>query len=227
MTPDERQLITGLFDRLRQTGLPEKDRDAEQLIVNQLRQQPDAAYMLVQTALVQEMALEQVQQRVQDLEDQVRQLQQQGRPQSSGGFLGGLFGGGAARPAPQASVPATGRQSSGFGQGGMPARQGSPWGGQQQPMAGQQPAAGGGFMRTAMATAAGVAGGMLVANAISGMMGGGSAQAATGSGAGASGQNNGDTGYGSQSEDMDAGAADPGNWDGGGGGWGDGGGGDE
>lgn len=220
MTPDERQLITGLFDRLRQTGLPEKDRDADQLIKDALRQMPDAGYMLVQSVIVQEMALEQTQRRVEDLEEQVRQLEQSRPQQSSGGFLGGLFGGGApARPA--SSVPAVGRQSPGFGQGQRPGMAGaSPWGQQGQPPMGAQPAAGGGFMKTAMATAAGVAGGMLVANAISGMMGGsGSAHAATGTGGSASGQDNADAGYASQSEDMSD--NDPGSYDAGGGGdWG-------
>ena len=48
-----------------------------------------------------------------------------------------------------------------------------------QPMQQAAPAAGGGFMRSAMATAAGVAGGMLAANAISGMLGGNHAHAGT------------------------------------------------
>lgn len=219
MTPDERQLISGLFDRLRQTGLPEKDRDADQLIRDYLRQNPDAGYMLVQSVIVQEMALEQTQQRVEALEEQVRQLDRSRPQQSSGGFLGGLFGGGQSRPV-ASSVPPAGRQSTSFGQGaGAPMRP-SPWGQQAGPA---QAPAGGGFMRSAMATAAGVAGGMLVANAISGMMGGGSAHAATG-GAGnssAAGQNSGDTGYAGQVDGMSEDQMDPGNFDGGGGGdWG-------
>ena len=189
MTPDERQMISGLFDRMRQQGAIEKDRDAEALIRDTIRQMPDAPYMMVQSVLVQEMALQQTQTRVQQLEDQVRDLQAQSRPApqstGAGSFLGGLFGGGS-KPA---SVPSSGhQQSSGFG--GAAPRAGSPWGQspgaqpmQQQPMQ-QQPmqqmpmqaqGGGGGFMRSAMTTAAGVAGGMLAANAISNMMGGHSA----------------------------------------------------
>ena len=198
MTPDERQMISGLFDRMRQQGPVEKDRDAEALIRDALRQNSDAPYMLVQTALVQEMVMQQSQERIQELEDEVRHLQSQAaRPQqSSGSFLGGLFGGGS-RPAAPASVPSAGRQSAGFAAApragspggrapgaGAPMQQGGQQGGQyggqpmQQgmPMQQQQPA-GGGFMRSAMTTAAGVAGGMLAANAISNMMKGDSAHA--------------------------------------------------
>lgn len=191
MTPDERQMISGLFDRMRQQGPVDKDRDAEALIRDALRQNSDAPYMLVQTALVQEMVMQQSQERIQELEDEVRHLQSQAsRPQqSSGSFLGGLFGGGS-RPAAPASVPSAGRQSPGFAAApragspwgnapgaAVPTQQGGQYGGQQgMPMQQQQPA-GGGFMRSAMATAAGVAGGMLAANAISNMMKGDSAHA--------------------------------------------------
>jgi hypothetical protein len=190
MLPNERQLITDLFDRLRGFGAPQKDQEAEQLIIQLARQNPDAGYMLVQSVLVQEQALQQMTERVQQLEQQVRQLEDNSRApaQSSGGgsFLGGLFGGGGSRPQP--SVP-TSRSM----MGGQPAASpGGPWGrsaggsGYQQPMQQQpmqqQPAAGGGFMKGAMATAAGVAGGMLAANAISNMMNGGNAAQASPSG---------------------------------------------
>ena len=52
MSPEERQMIAGLFERMRRFGAPEKDRDAEALIGQQIRAQPDAAYMLVQSVLV-------------------------------------------------------------------------------------------------------------------------------------------------------------------------------
>ena len=182
MQADERQLITDLFERMRSFGPVEKDRDAEALIVQQARQNPDAGYMLVQSVLVQEQALAQQQARIEELEAQVRQLQQtQSRAapqpaQSSGGgsFLGGLFGGNRS-----ANVPASGRSA--------PAPAASPWGNANarpmaaQPMAQGAPAQGGGFMRSAMATAAGVAGGMLAANAISGMMRGNSGENQTAS----------------------------------------------
>ena len=195
MTPDERQMIAGLFDRMRQQGAIDKDRDADALIRDTVRQMPDAPYIMVQSVLVQEMALQQSEGRIRELEDRIQALEAQAKPQqNSGSFLGGLFGGGAAAPARPASVPVAGRQQSGgFGAQAPRAAAPSPWGGQpQQPMAPQQgygqqgygqpmpvqQGGGGGFMRSAMTTAAGVAGGMLAANAISNMMGGHAAHAA-------------------------------------------------
>ena len=196
MTPDERQMITDLFERMRSFGPVDKEREADALITQSVRATPDAAYKLVQSVLVQENALQEAGNRIQDLEAQVAELQAAvaapPRQASGGSFLGGLFGGGKAA-APAQSVPVSGR-SAGFGQ--APQQQaGTPWGQQrqaqpqqmggyaqpqqgyaQQPMQQQAPA-GGGFMRSAMTTAAGVAGGMLAAGAIRDMMGGGSAQA--------------------------------------------------
>jgi uncharacterized protein len=178
MTPDERQMIANVFDRMRAVGPVDKDRDAEAFINQSVRQIPDSAYLLIQSVLVQEQALIGAEQRIRQLEDQVAQLEARAPAPAaaSGGFLGGLFGSKAA--------PAPSRQSSGFG--GAPAQGGSPWGNQapaqayqQQPQYQQQPmqaapAAGGGFMKSAMTTAAGVAGGMLAANAIGNMMKGNS-----------------------------------------------------
>jgi uncharacterized protein len=175
MTPDERQLITGLFDRMRGYDLPQKDREAEALINQSVRATPDAPYMLVQSVLVQEQALEAANARVQELEARVRELEGPPQPQQSGGsFLGGLFG--AARPDTErrtGSVPAIGSRA-----GGQPSTQTprpQPWPEPQQQAA--SGGGGGGFMRSAMTTAAGVAGGMLLAEGIRNMLGGGSAHA--------------------------------------------------
>ena len=75
MTPEERQLITGLFDRMRSYGSPDKDREAETTINEALRTVPDAPYMLVQSVLAQEHALQETGKRIQELEQQVRNLQ--------------------------------------------------------------------------------------------------------------------------------------------------------
>jgi len=246
MTPEEHQLISGLFERMRALGPVDKDRDAESLIMQSVLATPDAAYKLVQSVLVQESALEEAASRMQEMEQRIQQLeagaQQQARP-ASGGFLGGLFGG--SKPAPQpapvprmSSVPMAGNR--GYGQ----PQAASPWGqsggyqqpgyqqpGYQQGGAMQQPQrAGGGFMKTAMATAAGVAGGVLVANAIGNMMGGNQAHASTGNQAADGGAFNasGTTGAeGAEPQYQDPGSNDPGNYeaeqsggqDEGGGGW--------
>lgn len=190
MTPEERQMIANVFDRMRAVGRFEKDQDAEAFINQSVRQIPDSAYLLIQSVLVQEQALAGADQRIRMLEDQVATLESARAPAqaaSSGGFLGGLFGG----SKPTASVPVTGRQSASFGGGASS----SPWGNQAanpsggyqqspqgqpqnqppyQQQAGAAAPAGGGFMKQAMTTAAGVAGGMLAANAIGNMMRGGS-----------------------------------------------------
>jgi hypothetical protein len=188
MTPEERQLITGLFDRMRNIGNLDKDRDAEALIAERVRSMPDAPYMLVQSVLVQEQALQQAERRIRELEEDLRDLeaaQESRAPAAGGGFLGGLFGGG--RPASQpsaSSVPPIGSRARSFPPPGADDRPGlGAFGGAQQ-----RPAAGGGFMQQAMATAAGVAGGMLAAGAIRDLLGGGSsAQASTGGKEGAGG----------------------------------------
>jgi hypothetical protein len=186
MTPDERQLIDGLFDRMRGFGAVEKDRDAEALINQAVRQMPDAPYMLVQSVLVQEHALQQADQRIRELEQRIEELEARSQPrQQSGSFLGGLFGGPRADPPSAAegrgSVPTVGRPQSfqrpdpqSFQRPDAGAPPGSPPGG--SPWAPQR-GGGGGFLQSAMSTAAGVAGGMLLANSISSMLGGHSGSA--------------------------------------------------
>jgi hypothetical protein len=182
MTPEERQLITGLFDRMRNVEPTEKDREAETLISQSVRAMPDAPYMLVQSVLVQDQALQQADARIRQLEERVRALDQPARTGSGGGsFLGGLFGGGRSSE-PQArptSVPPIGGRPAPAGGGpqtwGQPPA-GQPWGQPTAGMAPPQPAprAGGGFLQSAISTAAGVAGGVLLADSIRGMMHGSS-----------------------------------------------------
>ena len=168
MTPEERQLIAGLFDRMRSYGLPDKDREAEALINQSVRANPDAPYMLVQSVLVQEQALQAANDRVTQLEDELRELRGDARaPARSGGFLSGVWGGGR-REEPRSSVPTIGARSAPAAWS-QSAPQQQPAQAQQQPTSG----GGGGFMKSALATAAGVAGGMLLADSIRNMMSGG------------------------------------------------------
>lgn len=227
MTPEERRLITDLFDRMRSFGVPEKDREAEALINGAVRAMPDAPYMLVQSVLVQEQALQAANARVEELEARMRELERgaQTRAQGSGSFLGGLFGGqapsSAARPS---SVPQAGARATPSGYGGE-----QPWSqGAQPQQPAPQPAAGGGFMRSALATAAGVAGGMLVADSIRNMLGGGQAHAAQSAGeahagsalAGPESREDNERGYSEKTgyveeTDNDPGSDDSGDWGGG------------
>jgi hypothetical protein len=160
MDTNERQLIDGLFGKLRQvdTQAPARDSEAEALIQQHLGQNPAAPYYMAQVILVQEQALEAAQARVQELERRATE-----QP-AGGSFLGGLFGTSSRAPAApsRSRIPTT--APLGIGSGGYAQR--GPWGG-------------GGFLAGAAQTAIGVAGGMLAANAIAGAFGGGAAEAAT------------------------------------------------
>lgn len=187
MTPEERQLISDLFDRLRSYSAPDKDREAEDFINRSVRSYPDAPYLLVQSVLVQEQALQQADERIRDLEARVRELE--GPPARQGGsFLGGLLGGNRAPDTSRSSVPQVGARATGSTYDAP-----RPWSQQagQQPQAPQQQ--GGSFMRTALSAAAGVAGGMLLADGIRSMMGGNAAHASGLGGQGSQGSPTGDS----------------------------------
>ena len=86
MTPQERQLVDDLFDRLARLENTARDPDATAAIEQGLRKAPNAVYALVQTVLLQDEALKRANSRIQELE----QAQEQARaPQQSqsGGFL--------------------------------------------------------------------------------------------------------------------------------------------
>ncbi|MFD1703955.1 DUF2076 domain-containing protein [Methylopila henanensis] len=181
MESQDRQAIDGLFNRLDDVDRrsPPKDAEADALIRERVSSNPNAPYLMAQTIVMQDHALNQAQQRIEELERQASE-----RPAGGGGFLSGLFGGGSQAPRPAAAPQsAPGRSALGSPMGapigaptGAPA--GSPW----QGAAGQaaaQPSRGGGFLAGAAQTAMGVAGGVLIGNAIGSMFGGGGeAQAA-------------------------------------------------
>src|SRR5258708_22412961 len=68
MTPEERNLVIELFDRLATLEDAQRDPDAERLIRDGLRQAPNAPYALAQTVLVQDEALKRANARIQELE---------------------------------------------------------------------------------------------------------------------------------------------------------------
>jgi hypothetical protein len=186
MTDEERRIITGFVERVSgvanaapsrpaspwgalgggaqpaQPPLPPVDPEADRLIAELMSRHPEARYRLTQMAFVQEAALVEMQNRIQQLEWEAEAARRQGAAAQNRGMLGGLFGGNA-RPAP------------------MPPRP------QPQYPPGHNPAmmqrGGPGFLGTAMMTAAGVAGGLLLGNAIMGALGSGGAAEAAGAGA--------------------------------------------
>src|SRR5579863_10658537 len=68
MTPQERQMVDDLFDRLSKTESAPRDPDAVAAIAQGLRVAPNAIYALVQTVLVQDEALKRANSRIQELE---------------------------------------------------------------------------------------------------------------------------------------------------------------
>ncbi|GAA0481539.1 MULTISPECIES: DUF2076 domain-containing protein [Tatumella] len=162
MQSEEQKLIDSLFSRLQQAETQSGPRDpgAEQLIKNHLQNQPAAAYYMSQALLIQEAALKKLNDQVAGLETRLQQLQQQQQPQSSGGFLAGLFGGGNSQQRQQAPAQSA---------WGNP--QQAPQQPQQQPAYTAPPAAGRttGFLGGALQTAAGVAGGVVLADMLTSM----------------------------------------------------------
>src|SRR5215468_3566157 len=70
MTPQERQLVDDLFDRLAKVESAPRDPDAIAAMQEGLRKAPGAVYALVQTVLVQDEALKRANARIQELEVQ-------------------------------------------------------------------------------------------------------------------------------------------------------------
>ena len=148
MTPDERNLLTQFLTDLTQYQNVAKDPEAFAMIQQAMSRSPDAAYVLVQHAIVSDQALHAAQAHIVDLENQLRAAQPQYQPQGGflGGALGSMFGGGQPQPQyqPQPTYAAPPPQQSGFGS----------------------------FLRTAGTMAAGVAAGDLLFSGVEGMFGG-------------------------------------------------------
>jgi hypothetical protein len=184
MNHEEQTLIDGLFGRLKQAeseGAP-RDAQAQARIAEHLQQQPSAPYYMAQAILVQEAALKRLDEQNRQLQadlNQARALVAATAP-SSGGFLSSIFGGGARQPEPQpqraaqpAPAPATSgggwrEPASGFGGPGVaPQQQGFNAAPQAAPARGGASS----FLGGALQTAAGVAGGVMLAQGISSLFG--------------------------------------------------------
>jgi hypothetical protein len=157
MDDRERQIIDELFGKLQTVDAQtrRRDPDAERAIAEHVARLPAAPYYMAQAIHVQEQALAAAQARVQDLERQLAEAP------AGGGFLSGLFGGGQQPASPARTAPPPVPPQ-------LPPVSRGPWGGMH---------GGGGFLGGAMQTALGVAGGMLVADAISSAFQAGSANA--------------------------------------------------
>ena len=158
MTPQERELVGGLFERLAALENSPRDADAERAIIEGLRRAPNATYALVQTALVQDEALKRADARIQELEAAL----DGGAAAHPAGFLDGMREAllGRREPPRSGSVPSV--------RPGQPGAAAAPT----YAAPPQTPyAPGGSFLGTAASAAAGVIGGALLLDGIRSMMG--------------------------------------------------------
>ena len=170
MTTQEQQMLQDLTDRINNTQLAEKDPEAERYLQDTLGRNPDALYILAQTMLVQGYALEQAQKQLADLRTQAAQ------PKRTTSFLGNLLGHND-EPAPPPPPPASYQQQPQYQPvPNYPPQQAyyppPPQYAAPQPGYGYgaPPQQGGGFLRSAMTTATGVAAGALAFEGIETLM---------------------------------------------------------
>jgi uncharacterized protein len=157
-------------------NLPPVDPEADALLAELFARYPEARYRITQLAFVQEHALAEATNQISALQTALQQARaaqtqapppasspwgqtQSAPPQPQRSFLGGLFGSGQPQPPPQYAPqpqyapPPQPQYAPGY-QPGMFQRSGS------------------GFLGSALTTAAGVAGGMMAANALTGLFSG-------------------------------------------------------
>lgn len=163
MTPEERQMLEDLAKKVAATPAPARDPEAEDFIRTHIGNRPDALYIMTQTVLIQNLAIQHAQQEIQ----QLKQAAQNPAPQAQGG--GGFLGHGSgwqtnppAQPSYQTPSYQTPPQS--YTPPSQP--------GYAPPPPPVQPSAMGGFLRSAGTTAAGVAAGALAFEGIRSMFGG-------------------------------------------------------
>jgi len=161
MDSQDRRAIEDLFDRLSEVerGAGPRDADADAFIRQRIGSQPGAPYFMAQTIVMQNAALESAQRRIEELERQATRRAPTSAPTVATGPWAGISRGSSTG----GSLPPAGAGSRGEAAAGA------------VPPAARR---GGGFLAGAAQTAMGVAGGMLLGNALAGLFGGGSATAA-------------------------------------------------
>ncbi len=164
MTPLERDQLTRFLKQLDEARLGGKDEEADSLIRQTVAKQADAAYLLVQRAMLVEHALNVAKAQIAELQSQVQAAQTGNR---NSGFLGGEnpWAQSLDRPTNSAGVPGAGsyqipRAAPGAYAAPAPAAAGSWLGG-----------GGGSFLGNMATTAAGVVAGSFLFQGIENLMG--------------------------------------------------------
>jgi hypothetical protein len=146
MNPQEKAQLEQFLQQLNSTQAGAKDSDANALIAESVKQQPDAAYLLVQRAMGLEMALQVAQKQMADMQAQINQTSK------PSGFLSGINSWGRAAPTQAAPANAMGAARPAAG-----AAQPSSWGS--------------GMLGAIATTAVGVVAGSMLYQGIQSMMG--------------------------------------------------------
>jgi hypothetical protein len=147
MNPQEKVQLEQFLQQLNSTQAGAKDSDANALIAESVKKQPDASYLLVQRAMGLEMALQVAQKQMAEMQAQIDQTSK-----PSSGFLSGINSWGRAAPAQgaPANAMAAARPAAG-------AAQPSSWGS--------------GMLGAIATTAVGVVAGSMLYQGIQSMMG--------------------------------------------------------
>lgn len=171
MTPQETDALKNFLQQLVAAQAGPKDPAAEQQIQLAQARQPDALYLLVQRAMIQDQALTEAQSRIASLQAEVQRLQEQ----NSSSFLNSGWGNSSRVSAGHSSL------SQGFSQAqNYPAP--NSW-------SAAAPASGGSsWLGTMAATAAGVAAGAFLFQGLGNLMGGGHAASQSASNLNSAGQ---------------------------------------
>jgi len=171
MTPQEQKLVEELLGRLKQAPAQLKDPDADRLIRRGVAETPDAPYLLVQTVLIQDMALSEAQRRVDELEKHLAESEAARAQSSRPSFLGSaLARSSVTSPGPWGRAPQSAASAPQSASGSIQNAVGpTSFGG--AAAATMAPSASSGFLRAAAATALGVAGGQLLFQGIESMFG--------------------------------------------------------
>ena len=159
MTPEEQQMLNDLANKVAQTPAPSRDPEAEELIRTKIGSRPDALYLMTQTVLIQNIALEHAKRQIQQLQQQTAQGSAPARSSSS--FLG--VGPERQSQAGYAQQPASGRSAP---QSAPPPTYTA------VPVSSGSSGGGSSFLRGAAQTAAGVAAGALAFEGIRSLFGG-------------------------------------------------------
>lgn len=150
MNPQEKVQLEQFLQQLNSTQAGAKDSDADVLIAESVKKQPDASYLLVQRAMGLEMALQVAQKQMAEMQAQIDQTNQANKPSS--GFLSGINSWGRAAPAQAAPANAMAAAKPAVG-----AAQPSAWGS--------------GMLGAIATTAIGVVAGSMLYQGIQSMMG--------------------------------------------------------